>query len=107
MDDTTEQGFPDPADLECILAALRLLTEAQHQGETSAADTLKDGASVREAAAGAGISTNTVQRWGCKHGWPTTEQRTGWEADRAKRDEWTARLEAASAVFALLGEVVA
>lgn len=98
------RGIPDPADIDRITAALRLQAEVQHQLETAVADTLKAGGSVRETAAASGVSARTVQRYGKKHGWPTDEQRARWEADRAVRDEWTARMEAATAMLSYLGE---
>jgi uncharacterized protein YjcR len=51
------------------------------------ADALKAGGSVREVAASTGISTTTVQKYSRAHGWPTSEQRAGWEADRARHDD--------------------
>jgi hypothetical protein len=96
---------PEP-EIQRIKAALVLREDAQQQVELAVADALKAGGSVREVAASTGISTTTVQKYGRAHGWPTSAQRAGWEADRARQDEFTARLEAASAVLALLGEGV-
>ena len=93
-------------DVQRIKAALVLRDEAQQQVEQAVADALKAGGSVREVAASTGISTTTVQKYGRAHGWPTDEQRAGWEADRARQDEFAARIEAATAVLALLGEGV-
>ncbi len=85
---------------------MTLRAEAQLQLELAVADALKSGGSVREVAASTGISTTTVQKYGRAHGWPTSQQRAGWEAERARHDDWTARIEAASALLAHLGEGV-
>ncbi|WP_457948334.1 hypothetical protein ACTAQI_20405 [Pseudarthrobacter sp. alpha12b] len=105
MTPQTRGIVPEP-DVQCIKAALVLREEAQHQLEIAVADALKAGGSVREVAASSGISTTTVQKYGRSHGWPTSQQRAGWEADRARQDEFTARIEAATAVLAHLGEGV-
>ena len=97
--------MPEP-DVQRIKAALALRDEAQQQVELSVADALKAGGSVREVSASTGISTTTVQKYGRAHGWPTDQQRAGWEAEHARNDEFTARIEAATAVLALLGEGV-
>lgn len=51
-------------------------------------------------ASGLSDEAYAVQR---SHDWPTSEQRAGWEADRERNDDFTARLEAASAILAHLG----
>ena len=96
---------PEP-DVQRIKAALALRDEAQQHVELAVANALKAGGSVREVAASTGISTTTVQKYGRAHGWPTSEQRAGWEAEQTRNDEFTARIEAATAVLALLGEGV-
>lgn len=73
---------PEP-DVQRIKAALVLRDEAQQQVELAVADALKAGGSVREVAASTGVSTTTVQRYGRRHGWPTSEQQAGWEAEQA------------------------
>lgn len=103
MTPQTRGIVPEP-DVQRIKAALLLRDEAQQQVELAVADALKAGGSVREVAASTGISTTTVQKYGRAHGWPTSEQRAGWEAERARNDEFTARIEAATAVLAFLGE---
>jgi hypothetical protein len=105
MTPQTRGIVPEP-DVQRIKAAIVLRDEAQQQVELAVADALKAGGSVREVAASTGISTTTVQKYGRAHGWPTSEQRAGWEAEHARSDEFTARLEAATAVLALLGEGV-
>ncbi|BAS10571.1 hypothetical protein AHiyo4_39930 [Arthrobacter sp. Hiyo4] len=93
---------PEP-DVQRIKAALVLRDAAQQQVELAVADALKAGGSVREVAASTGIATSTVQKYGRAHGWPTSEQRAGWAAERERQDEFTARIEAASAILAHLG----
>lgn len=100
------RGIPEPADVERIIAALRLQAEVQHQLEAAVADALKAGGSVREVAAATRLSTTTVQKYGRAHSWPTSKQRASWEADRIRHDDWTARLNTASAMLAHLGEDV-
>lgn len=100
------RGIVPESDVQRIKAALVLRDEAQQQVELAVADALKAGGSVREVAASTGISTTTVQKYGRTHGWPTNQQRAGWESARERNDEFTARLEAASAVLAFLGEGV-
>lgn len=90
-----------------ITDALALRAEAQQQVELAVADALKAGGSVREVAAFSGLSGTTVQKYGRAHGWPTTEQRAGWDEQQASSDEWTVRLEAAAAVLAHMEQAVA
>jgi len=90
-----------------ILDALALRSEAQQQVELAVADALKAGGSVREVSAFSGLSGTTVQKYGRAHGWPTSEQRAGWEAAQASQDEWAARLAAATAVLAHMEQAVA
>ncbi|WNM64524.1 helix-turn-helix DNA binding domain protein [Arthrobacter phage MidnightRain] len=90
-----------------ILDALALRAEAQTQVELAVADALKAGGSVREVSAFSGLSGTTVQKYGRAHGWPTQEQREGWEAAKASQDEWAARLAAATAVLAHMEQSVA
>jgi hypothetical protein len=76
-------------DAERIRAALRGVVDAQDELEKAVAAALKHGASVRSVAA-LGLSTNTVQKYGRAHGWPTQENRarfyeTRW--DRAQRKD--------------------
>lgn len=106
MTPQTRGIVPEP-DVQRIKAALVLRDEAQQQVELAVADALKAGGSVREVAASTGISTTTVQKYGRAHGWPTSQQRAGWEAEHARNDDFTARIEAATAVLAFLGEGVA
>ena len=89
-----------------IIDALALRAEAQQQVELAVADALKAGGSVREVSAFSGLSGTTVQKYGRAHGWPTTEQRAGWEAQQASQDEWAARLAAATAVLAHMEQAV-
>lgn len=102
MTPQTRGTVPDP-ELQRALAAIALRDQAQMQVELAIADALKAGGSVREVAADTGISTKTVQKYGHAHGWPTDAQRAGWEAERARNDDWTARIEAATALLAHLG----
>ena len=89
-----------------ILDALALRAEAQKQVELAVAGALKAGGSVREVSSLSGLSGTTVQKYGRAHGWPTQEQREGWEAAKASQDEWAARLAAATAVLAHMEQAV-
>lgn len=40
------------------------------------------GGSVREVERISGVARNTVERWGHAGGWPSAEQKAGWEEDR-------------------------
>lgn len=94
------KGHVPESEGQRIIAALALRSEAQKQLELAVAAALKAGGSVREVAAFSGLSGTTVQKYGRAHGWPTQEQRAGWEAAQASQDEWSARLAAAAAVLA-------
>lgn len=89
---------PEPQ-LQAMLAARDNATTAQDAYELAVADALKAGGSVREVAKAAGLSPATVQKWGRAHGWPSEGQREQWAAEKAPRDEFTARMKAARAVL--------
>lgn len=97
---------PEP-ERQRIVNALALRAQAQQQVELAVAGALKAGGSVREVSALSGLSGTTVQKYGHAHGWPTVEQRAGWEATKASQDEWAARLAAATAVLAHMEQAVA
>ncbi|AYR01536.1 helix-turn-helix DNA-binding domain protein [Arthrobacter phage Seahorse] len=103
MTPQTKGTVPEPEG-QRITDALALRAEAQQQVELAVSDALKAGGSVREVAAISGLSGTTVQKYGRAHGWPTQEQRDGWEAAKASQDEWAARIHAASALLAHLGQ---
>jgi hypothetical protein len=106
MSPQTKGIVPEPEG-QRIIDALALRAEAQQQVELAVADAPKAGGSVREVSAFSGLSGTTVQKYGRAHGWPTTEQREGWEAQQASHDEWAARLAAAIAVLAHMEQAVA
>lgn len=105
MTPQTKGLVPEP-EAERIRNALALRDEAQLQLELAVADALKAGGSVREVVNVSGLSNTTVQKYGRKHGWPTTGQRAEWERRQEAHDEWKARLEAAAAIVALMDEGV-
>lgn len=106
MTPQTRGIVPEPEG-QRIIDALALRAEAQKHVELAVADALKAGGSVREVSAFSGLSGTTVQKYGRAHGWPTTEQRAGWEVAQASQDEWAARLAAATAVLASMEQAVA
>lgn len=100
------KGIVPESEGQRIIAALALRSEAQKQLELAVAAALKAGGSVREVSALSGLSGTTIQKYGRAHGWPTAEQREGWEAQKASQDEWAARLAAAAAVLAHIDQTV-
>jgi len=60
--------------------------KAQEVLEKAVARALKNGASVR-AVAELGVSTNTVQKYGRAHGWPTEENRERFYESRYDRED--------------------
>jgi hypothetical protein len=69
-----------------IRAALAGVRKAQQALEKAVARALKNGASVR-AVAELSVSTNTVQKYGRAHGWPTAENRERFYESRYDRAE--------------------
>ena len=76
----------DPAGAERIRAAMAGVREAQEELEKAVADALLGGASIR-AVAELGLSPNTVQKYGARHGWPTEENRRRFSESRWDRQE--------------------
>ncbi len=62
------------------------LRKAQDELEKAVAQALLDGASIR-AVAELGLSPNTVQKYGARHGWPTDENRRRFNESRWGRQE--------------------
>ena len=62
------------------------MRKAQEVLEKAVARALKNGASVR-AVAELGVSTNTVQKYGRAHGWPTEENRERFYESRYDRED--------------------
>jgi uncharacterized protein YjcR len=60
--------------------------EAQDELERAVAQALLEGASIR-AVAELGLSPNTVQKYGAKHGWPTEENRARFNESRWARED--------------------
>jgi hypothetical protein len=88
MPDSRDIG---PAAADRIRLALAGVRAAQDELETSVAQALLDGASVR-AVAELGLSPNTVQKYGRAHGWPTELNRarfyeSNWDRDERERRE--------------------
>jgi len=69
-----------------IVAAKHASVLAAAELRTAVVTALKAGASVREVAKVAGMSTNTVQRWGHDDGWPTEAQKREWARAREERE---------------------
>lgn len=98
------RGLVPKDHLARITALRQILDDTQHQLEQAVADALKTGASVRELAKATGLSSTTIQKYGHAHGWPSETQRRAWAEQKAARDEFTARMEAANALLRHLGE---
>lgn len=84
----TLPAVPEPRDItdkdaDRILKALGGIDDAQDELEKAVAAALLHGASVR-AVSELGLSPNTVQKYGRAHGWPTRENRRGFNASRYK-----------------------
>ena len=62
------------------------LRTAQEELEKAVAQALVGGASIR-AVAELGLSPNTVQKYGARHGWPTEENRRRFNESRWDRQE--------------------
>jgi uncharacterized protein YjcR len=75
-----------PAHADRIRAATASLREAQDELEKAVAEALLAGASIR-AVAELGLSPNTVQKYGARHGWPTEENRRRFNESRWDRQE--------------------
>jgi hypothetical protein len=69
-----------------VAAAVAGVRNAQEALERAVAQALKNGASVRSVA-GLGLSTNTVQKYGRAHGWPTEENRERFYESRYDRED--------------------
>ena len=89
---------PRPEDVERIHVAKEALRAAEEELKTAVADALKRGGSIAETAKAAGLSTNTVQRWGRERGWPTKAQREEWDRPRREREELYEKLGLTEAV---------
>lgn len=89
-----------PEHAQRILAARAARDDADQAYRTAVVDALKAGASVREVAKVAGLSTNTVDRWGREGGWPTAAQKKAWDAAREANSEWNRRLRATEGLAA-------
>jgi uncharacterized protein YjcR len=76
----------DLADADRIRAAMAGLRDAQDELEKAVAQALLGGASIR-AVAELGLSPNTVQKYGARHGWPTEENRRRFNESRWDRQE--------------------
>lgn len=97
--------MPEP-DVQRVVAAKTLLAEAQLQLELAVADALRAGGSVREVAVDGRLHHHRPAVQAPAWLAYVSEQRAGWEAEHARQDEFTARLEAATAILGLLGEGV-
>jgi hypothetical protein len=73
-----------------VRAALAGVRKAQEVLEKAVARALKNGASVRSVAE-LGVSTNTVQKYGRAHGWPTEENRERFYESRYDREDRESR----------------
>lgn len=87
-----EKHPPAPRHIARIHAALTAREEAEAELRAAVVAALKGGGSIREVAIIAGMSTNTIQRWGREGGWPTAAQRLEWERPRREREELYERL---------------
>ena len=65
----------EAADADRIRVAIAGVRDAQDELEQAVAHALLAGASIR-AVAELGLSPNTVQKYGARHGWPTEENRS-------------------------------
>jgi hypothetical protein len=75
------------ADAKAILAALEAKDQAQLVVEKTVAKALKNGASIRAVQDATGLSPNTIQKYGYAHGWPTAENRRGFNRSKYPRPE--------------------
>lgn len=94
------RGVVPPEHLQRIRTLQQLASETEEQLHAAVAEALKAGASVRELAKAAGLSTTTVQKWGREHGWPTEQQKAAWEKPKHDNDAFRASLAAAEALIA-------
>ena len=76
----------EAADADRIRVALAGVRDAQAELEEAVAQALLAGASIR-AVAELGLSPNTVQKYGARHGWPTEENRSRFNESRSDREE--------------------
>lgn len=76
----------EPTHADRIRAAVVGLRAAQEELEKAVAQALLGGASIR-AVAELGLSPNTVQKYGARHGWPTEENRARFNESRWSRED--------------------
>lgn len=74
----------DQADADEINAALDDREASQERVEKAVAQALLHGASIRAVRDATGLSDNTIMKYGRAHGWPTRENRAGF--NRSKYD---------------------
>lgn len=87
---TTLTRVPEPREIseknaDRIRRALAGVDQAQDELEKAVARALLDGASIRAVRAASGLSENTIQKYGARHGWPTKENRANFNASKYPR----------------------
>lgn len=87
---TTLARVPEPrditdADADAIVKALEVRDQSQLAVEKAVAKALKNGASIRAVQDASGLSSNTIQKYGYAHGWPTAENRANFNKSKYPR----------------------
>lgn len=86
----TVAGVPEPRDITDkdaadIVEAIDAREAAQERVEKTVARALLHGASIRAVSDATGLSGNTIMKYGRAHGWPTKENKAGFNRSKYPR----------------------